>query len=480
MNKTFDICIIGAGAGGSTLAYALLKQSKNIRIALIEKSCDEDILFTKKLFGVPITQYSGLGGTSQIWGGACLPIEKKEFSSWPIDYKEIREYYNKSLDLLGLENLDFYKEAIKNIDLQSDIRKLISQDFLTNELQPRVVQQLLPAPNLFNLFNLSKSNNITLFNGFKGINLEQQNERITLLNASNGKKKIAIRSKKFVLCCGALNTPALLLNSRRLSNNIHFKNPNIGKFLSDHPMSFLAQIQTPAKIRASYLHRVKVDKKIRHKVGFGIMNNDSNITPNFYLIPSFSKKSPLKTEEIKKAMLTIKEKSLSISNILKLIVNPGIVLQIIYYLWINNPKVNVFDIWFIAEQTPNINSYVDIIEQLNDYKLVVNWEILENDYEDFLKDINSFLNILEKSHNKITHRPSLLDLKNCLTSASHHMSTCKMASSHRSGVVDGDLKMFDTENLYICDASVIPKSGHSNPTLTIMSLALRLAENIDV
>jgi choline dehydrogenase-like flavoprotein len=48
----------------------------------------------------------------------------------------------------------------------------------------------------------------------------------------------------------------------------------------------------------------------------------------------------------------------------------------------------------------------------------------------------------------------------------------------RMGVVDADGRVHGMENLYVTGASVFPTAGFANPTLTIVALALRLAEHL--
>jgi glucose dehydrogenase len=60
----------------------------------------------------------------------------------------------------------------------------------------------------------------------------------------------------------------------------------------------------------------------------------------------------------------------------------------------------------------------------------------------------------------------------------HYVGTCRMAADPKGGVVDRDLKYFKSENLYICDGSVIPVLSEKHPTLTIMALAHRLADRL--
>jgi choline dehydrogenase-like flavoprotein len=64
--------------------------------------------------------------------------------------------------------------------------------------------------------------------------------------------------------------------------------------------------------------------------------------------------------------------------------------------------------------------------------------------------------------------------------AAHPAGTTRMASRESEGVVDSNCRVFGMENLYIAGSSVFPTGGHANPTLTIVALALRLADTLRV
>lgn len=60
----------------------------------------------------------------------------------------------------------------------------------------------------------------------------------------------------------------------------------------------------------------------------------------------------------------------------------------------------------------------------------------------------------------------------------HTVGTTRMSSDPRTGVVDETCRVHDVSGLYIAGASVFPTSGHANPTLMIVALAIRLADTI--
>ena len=62
--------------------------------------------------------------------------------------------------------------------------------------------------------------------------------------------------------------------------------------------------------------------------------------------------------------------------------------------------------------------------------------------------------------------------------AFHHMGTTRMGDDPAASVVDANLRTHDLSNLWIASSSVFPTGGAMNPTLTIAALALRLAEDL--
>lgn len=69
--------------------------------------------------------------------------------------------------------------------------------------------------------------------------------------------------------------------------------------------------------------------------------------------------------------------------------------------------------------------------------------------------------------------------KQQINGGNHHMCTTRMSSDPRQGVVDANCCIHGMENFYLGGSSVFATGGCSNPTYTIVQLALRLADHLN-
>ena len=71
---------------------------------------------------------------------------------------------------------------------------------------------------------------------------------------------------------------------------------------------------------------------------------------------------------------------------------------------------------------------------------------------------------------------NLADFRNKCHDSSHHMGGVRMGKQSSEGLVDSHLRLHGTDNVYVCSTGVFPTSGTSNPTHTVIALAVRLAD----
>jgi len=60
----------------------------------------------------------------------------------------------------------------------------------------------------------------------------------------------------------------------------------------------------------------------------------------------------------------------------------------------------------------------------------------------------------------------------------HHIGATRIHTDPKQGVVDANCKVHGVSNLFITGSSVFPTGGYANPTLTIIALAIRLADRV--
>jgi choline dehydrogenase-like flavoprotein len=139
------------------------------------------------------------------------------------------------------------------------------------------------------------------------------------------------------------------------------------------------------------------------------------------------------------------------------------------------------------EQEPNPSSRVSLSDKTDALGMPlskIDWRLTDktlNTARHFASLIDSEFRRLEIG--KLIPADWLRDAKNAneqgvFHDQNHHMGTTRMSAAPSEGVVDTNLAVFNVPNLYIASSSVFPTSGHSNPTLTILALGLRLSDHL--
>jgi choline dehydrogenase-like flavoprotein len=148
------------------------------------------------------------------------------------------------------------------------------------------------------------------------------------------------------------------------------------------------------------------------------------------------------------------------------------------------PSVRIF-LRIHCEQEPTSRSSITLTDQRDPLGLLrvrFDWQISERE----LETIRQYVLIAQRSLAgvaRITPDPDLMSgsskfLARC-DDSNHHMGGMRMSTSDTTGVVDTDLRLYGLTNTYICSSAVFPCSGFSNPTHTVLALALRLSDHLN-
>jgi len=142
------------------------------------------------------------------------------------------------------------------------------------------------------------------------------------------------------------------------------------------------------------------------------------------------------------------------------------------------------------EAIPSYDSRVRLSQNTDKFglhKVILDWRLSEFDRrtaKEFALEMGRYLARNELGRLKIfdwvmdeeTHWPKLE--QGAELGGYYHIGTTRMAYDSSKGVVNSNGRVFSVKNLYVAGSSVFPTGGHANPTLTIVQLALRLADHL--
>ena len=139
-----------------------------------------------------------------------------------------------------------------------------------------------------------------------------------------------------------------------------------------------------------------------------------------------------------------------------------------------------------VEQPADSSSYIALAESTDEFGLRrarLNWSI----GDDCWRSLAAYAEVLKAEFARTGlgrleldpgMRADAPERAAALTDVNHHMGGARMSASAAEGVVDRDLQVWDAKGLHVCSAAVFPTGFHSNPTLTVMALGLRLADKL--
>jgi choline dehydrogenase-like flavoprotein len=148
------------------------------------------------------------------------------------------------------------------------------------------------------------------------------------------------------------------------------------------------------------------------------------------------------------------------------------------------PKSNRYALEFHAEQEPNPASRVTLsgnADRLGVPQVRIDWRYTPGDIrtvavaydvlaEEFARSGCGRLDFDRDRVEEIAMRDGAY--------GGHHLGTARMGTTPSTGVVDADCRVHGIANLYVASGAVFPTSSQANPTLTIVALALRLADRL--
>ena len=133
-----QVCIVGAGIAGLTLAHRLSGQGMDV--VLLEaggqaiEAESQSVFEGAQLAGQPGHPHLGttegryrvLGGSSLRWGGQLLPLSREPDPAWPVAAAELEPFHAEAERLLGVDDLPFTAEEFFPA-IHKDLPPLLAQ-----------------------------------------------------------------------------------------------------------------------------------------------------------------------------------------------------------------------------------------------------------------------------------------------------------------------------------------------------------------
>ncbi len=482
-----DICIIGAGAAGITIAREYIGRST--RVALIESGgldYDEKTqsLYEGENVGLPsfdlnVNRLRYFGGTTNHWAGHCRPLDAIDFeqrswtphSGWPISRRDLDPFYVRAQPIVGLgpyeyENLDYWQQEIQLPGLELDENRL--NTVVYNQSPPTRFGQayrdeLEQADNVAvylnaNVLEISSNETATQVTGLK-------------LACIDG-PQLSVSAKVFVLAAGGMENARLLLLSNQVqSSGLGNENDLVGRFFMDHLLLrpgaeiSLSDPDVNFSLYAS-LHRAYGSQMFAILASPEVLLRREKLN-NFRL--HLLRRPPRYKQPLGRIFSQLDGVSPDQGRL--------------DALAIRKKNRDVASLHLVLEPTPNPDSRIRLSQQLDFFgqrKIEANWQTVDQDLYNAYRALE--LAALEfgrlgigRAYGDIFGGADRWPAN--LEAGRHHCGTTRMTGSPKTGVVDQNCRVNSVSNLFIAGSSVFPTIGYANPTLSIVALALRLADH---
>jgi choline dehydrogenase-like flavoprotein len=532
-----DICIVGAGPAGITLARDLIQSG--FKVALLESGGSEQNFDTQQLSAgelsgelyepQELTHIRQVGGTAnhmilkmadKQFGYRysvfeAIDFEKREGipnSGWPITKAELDPYYEKAQSICEIGHYDYDPEYwLKDGDALLPLAQEKAQNSVFMFGPTRKFSQDFPK-------EISESENVVLYEFATVVELICHDEDIqsvdTALVRTFDQKEIFFKARYFIIAANAIQTPRLLLNSKRdhptgLGNQFD----NVGRYYFDHSLvasgSFVPHDARYINLMGFYDMQGVKGASVLGKIVLSpeVMRQEKLRNAAFMLFPN-----PLNNDDVA-AMSSIQALMAHIrtnwkaypagmgghlKNILKgwkglfRAVYENVRYQVPFFIGLarggwskiknSEKKYDRLNLLAIVEQIPfrdNRVTLTDEIDALGCPRAKIHYEFSKDDIAS-VKRVQEILGEALTETGLGTYDPpkESAEVIRQQTGIHHMMGTTRMSEDPKEGVVDRDCRIHGFRNIFIAGSATFATGSYANPTLTNIALSLRISEKV--
>jgi len=496
-----DLCIVGAGASGITIAREL--NNSRLKVILLEGGgfdFDQKMqdLYRGEIVGQPYfpLQAAALhyfGGTTNHWAGWCATYEPIDFekrdwvphSGWPITRADLDPYYTRAAPILDIVPNKWDAAQWKNGD--SERVPLISD----SKLMWTKMWQFSPPTRMGQKYRaeIVNSPNVHLYTNANVVEVEA-NESVSAVQSVRIRgfdgKEYRARAKRFVLCCHSIQNARLLLASNRQAKaGLGNDNDVVGRYFMEHfemPCAELA-LTRPESTGTKLYEFVKLGGTPRGEIAVTpaaqreqrILHGTCSLEAGNYGDPVLSTFQFLDTATMNQQRAWEKAGRKGEPPSTKPSEPPR-----------TKGPPRFYHLSTRQEQAPNPDSRVSLSAEkdaLGMPRAKLDWRVTDLDKH----SMRTFYHLLGREMGRTdTGRVQIRDWllsddktwPSFISGGWHHMGTLRMGTDPQQSVTDPNCRVHGISNLYIGGAAVYPTAGAVNPTLTLVALSLRLADHL--
>jgi choline dehydrogenase-like flavoprotein len=522
-----DICIVGGGAAGITVAKSFI--GTGIQICLLESGgfeleagiqelYDGENVGFREYFTLTTSRLRYFGGSTNHWGGWCGPLNTSDFEDrpwvelrgWPITREELDPYYTQAQNIIGLGPFRY------DVDSMSDnVHRY--PEFDREKLVTRFWQYSSPPTAFGKAYRaeLEQADNIRVCL-HANVTRFETNEYASIVERASIQtlegKTGSVRAKYFIVACGGLETARILLLSNTVETaGLGNRYDKLGRYYMIHPHTRSAAVRANDPAKLAYIYQKHFHSTLKVPVCAGLAPSTAAQKAHGILNCSVTVEAvrPLDTgydalKDIEKDIDQRKWPEHLSKDLWEIITDLGPLASRAYSHASGHPYYRpVMDLRFETrtEQLPNPESRISLSETKD--RLGLNRIRQDLRFSEVDKQTVRVTNRLigEELGRLNLGRVRLLDWLTMddvswpgdvsrpgpetpddephnTFSYGHHMGTTRMSEAPSAGVVDRNCRVHSVSNLYVASSSVFPTSGFVNPTLTIVALSLRLSEHI--
>jgi len=531
-SSPIDVCIVGGGAAGLTLAHSLI--GTGLSVLLLEagglkqtKAAQEpyegELVDPKSHPWLHHFRVRAIGGASRIWGGRCIPYDPIDFETrpwipgpgWPIGLSELAPYYEAAQIAAEAGPFDYDPASAlpgrpaafaPGLDGEVIVTRL-ERFSRPTDFWKRYGEALSRDPEVHVLMTAPLS----------GVRLTADGRTVDHLEVRRPDgQPFKLKARRYVLAAGGLETVRLLLASDDVKScGVGGDNDQLGRNYMSHlaPASGEISFTDPASVSFDYeldAEGIYVRRRLTLTAEAQRQAECLNIVFRTHLPDPAD---PAHGDPILSAMFLVKDLVLyeysrkfrerrttlgdrigHLGNILggsaklaafskKWVQKRILADRKLPSVVLGSPK-GAYALEFHAEQAPNPDSRLTLSDQrdrLGMRRLRADWRTCDLDYRS-LQTAYALLaeELTRTGTGTLRYDPDALVSKAREEGAygGHHLGAARMSADPRQGVVDTNCRVHGVNNLFLASGAVLPTSSQANPTLTILALTLRIAAQL--